>query len=131
MPFENEFASYEPLRRILENPKVKALQDRLKVHKKIESQDEIQCGLTEFSKIKPSNFQPDLVIAIDGSHHEVKIENGFPGAEIGYVTVSSVLLFLNKIREHAKEEFIDPRKFRETEKENRAYKNYSNRDAFN
>ena len=116
MPFENEFASYEPLRRILENPKVKALQDRLKVHKKIESQDEIQCGLTEFSKIKPSNFQPDLVIAIDGSHHEVKIENGFPGAEIGYVTVSSVLLFLNKIREHAKEEFIDPRKFRETEK---------------
>ena len=116
MPFENEFASYEPLRRILENPKVKALQGRLKVRKKNESQDEIKNSLTEFSKMLPSDFQPDLVIAIDGSHHEVKIENGFPGAEIGYVTVSSVLLFLNKVREHAKDEFIDPKKFRETEK---------------
>jgi len=116
MPFENEFASYEPLRRILENPKVKALQDRLKIRRKNESQDEIKNSLTEFSKIKPSDFQPDWVIAIDGSHHEVKIENGFPGAEIGYITVSSVLLFLDKVREHAKNEFIDPKKFRETEK---------------
>jgi protein-tyrosine-phosphatase len=116
MPFENEYASYEPLRRILENPKVKALQSRLKVRLISESQDEIKQRLTELSKIKPSDFQPDLIIAIDGSHHEVKIENGFPGAEIGYITVASVLLFLNKVHEHSKEEFIDPKKFRETEK---------------
>jgi hypothetical protein len=116
MPFENEFAKYEPLRRILENPKVKLLQERLKIRKNDESANEIQAGLLEFPKISPSGFQPDLVIAIDGSYHEVKIENGFPGAEIGYVTVSSVLLFLNKVREHSKCDFIDPRKFRETEK---------------
>ena len=116
MPFENEFASYEPLRRILENPKVKALQSRLKIRSITESQDEIKQSITELSKIKPSDFQPDLIIAIDGSHHEVKIENGFPGAEIGYITVASVLLFLNKVREHSKQEFIDPKKFRETEK---------------
>ncbi|MCX6173254.1 MAG: DNA methyltransferase [Ignavibacteriales bacterium] len=106
MPFENEFASYEPLRRILENPKVKALQNRLKIRTLTESHEEIQKRLTELSKIKPSDFQPDLIIAIDGSHHEVKIENGFPGAEIGYITVASVLLFLDKVREHSKEEFI-------------------------
>ncbi len=116
MPYENEFASYEPLRRILENPKVIALQNRLKIREKTECQEEIRNRLTELSKIRPSDFQPDLIIAIDGSHHEVKIENGFPGAEIGYITVASVLLFLNKIRDHSKEEFIDPKKFRETEK---------------
>lgn len=116
MPYENEFAIYEPLRRILENPKVKALQSRLKVRSITESQDEIKQRLTVLSKIKPSDFQPDLIIAIDGSHHEVKIENGFPGAEIGYITVASVLMFLKKVREHSKEEFIDPKKFRETEK---------------
>lgn len=116
MPFENEFAHYEPLRRILENSKVKALQSRLKVRSISESHNEIKERLTELSKIKPSDFQPDLIIAIDGSRHEVKIENGFPGAEIGYITVASVLLFLNKVREHSKQEFIDPKKFRETEK---------------
>ena len=31
MSFEGEFASYEPLRRLLESAKVKALQDRLKI----------------------------------------------------------------------------------------------------
>lgn len=116
MPFEKEYASYEPLRRILESPKVKALQSRLKIRSISESQDEISQRLTELSKIKPSDFKPDLIIAIDGSHHEVKIENGFPGAEIGYITVASVLLFLNKVREYSKQEFIDPKKFRETEK---------------
>ncbi len=116
MPFENEFAHYEPLRRILENPKVKALQSRLKIRSVSENQDEIKPCLAELSKIVPSDFQPDLIIAIDGSHHEVKIENGFPGAEIGYITVASVLLFLNKVREHSKQDFIDPKEFRETEK---------------
>ena len=31
MSFEGEFASYEPLRRLLDSAKVKALQDRLKI----------------------------------------------------------------------------------------------------
>ena len=80
MPFEDEFASDEPLRRILESPKVKALQDRLKIRRKNESQDKIiKNSLTEFSKIKPSDFQPDWVIAIDGSHHEEKSRMDSPG----------------------------------------------------
>ena len=116
MPFENEFASYEPLRRILENPKVKALQERLKVRKKEEREKDFKEKITYKEKVKSSSFQPDLVLAIDGSYQEVKVENGFPGATIGYVTVASVLLFMDKIRAHSKEEFIDPKKFRETEK---------------
>jgi len=116
MPFENEFASYEPLRRILENPKVKALQDRLKIRKREEIEKDFNERITHKEKIVPSDFQPDMVLAIDGSYQEVKVENGFPGATIGYITVASVLLFMDKIREHSREEFIDPKKFRETEK---------------
>ena len=116
MPFENEFAGYEPLRRILESPKVKALQNRLRIRKRDEVEKDLKEKILYKERIKPSDFQPDLVLAIDGSYQEVKVENGFPGATIGYITVASVLLFLDKIRAHSKEEFIDPKKFRETEK---------------
>jgi hypothetical protein len=34
MPFENEFASYEPLRRILDSQKVQSLHQKLRVRKK-------------------------------------------------------------------------------------------------
>ena len=116
MPFENEFASYEPLRRILDNEKVQRLQDRLKV-RAIEHDDEtVSEEITEKIQVEPSEYQPDMVLAIDGSYQAVKIENGFPGAEIGYVTVASVLILLEKIRELEMEEFIDPKQFRETEK---------------
>jgi hypothetical protein len=36
MSFEGEFASYEPLRRILDSDKVKALQERLRVRQRNE-----------------------------------------------------------------------------------------------
>lgn len=46
MPFDNEFASYEPLRRILNNEKVNKLQSRMKIR---EEQD-------AFSGSKPQFF---------------------------------------------------------------------------
>lgn len=116
MPFENEFASYEPLRRILNSEKVRALQDRFKIRKSEENNTDISAGLISKDKLEPSNWQPDMVLAIDGSRHSVKAENGFPGAEFGYITVASVLIMLEKIRELEKEDFIDPCKFRETER---------------
>lgn len=61
-------------------------------------------------------WQPDMVIAIDGSHMEVPAKNGFPNAEIGYVAVASVLTFIDKIRELDKQEFIDPVQLRKAEK---------------
>ena len=63
-----------------------------------------------------SDFIPDYVIAIDGSYQPAKAENGFPGAEFGYITISAVLIVEKSVREFAREEFIDPKKFRETEK---------------
>jgi hypothetical protein len=60
--------------------------------------------------------QPDWILAIDGSHLEGQPEKGYPGAEYGVVTIASVLIDLKKIAKIEKNDFIDPKKFRETEK---------------
>lgn len=116
MGFENEYASYGPLRRILDSSKVKALQDRLRVRKKNDNEpDELEGNIIKKTDLA-SDFVPDYVVAIDGSYQVAKAENGFPGAEFGYITISAVLIIEKNIREYSKQDFIDPQKFRETEK---------------
>lgn len=117
MGFENEFASYEPLRRILDSPKVKSMQERLRVRKP-DGQDhkkDFERGIIHKDDLS-SDFIPDYVVAIDGSYNPAKAENGFPGAEFGYITISAVLIIEKAVQKFAKQEFIDPKKFRETEK---------------
>jgi hypothetical protein len=116
MPFEGEFASYEPLRRIMESDRVKAIENRFKVRNTDEVIENIASELIHKDTLRESLWKPDMVIGIDGSLHQVKAENGFPSAEFGYITVASVLILLDKIRELEKHEFINPKEFRETEK---------------
>ncbi|HEY0055774.1 MAG TPA: DNA double-strand break repair nuclease NurA [Pedobacter sp.] len=115
MSFEGEFASYEPLRRMLDSAKVKALQERLKI-RPTDDEKEIDELIIHKDDLEPSQLQPDLVLAIDGSSLTAKAENGFPGAEFGYVTVASVLIDLKLVKELERNEFISPKKFRDTEK---------------
>ena len=61
------------------------------------------------------NIQPDLILAIDGSHLEGHPEKGFPGAEYGYITIASVLIDLKLISQLEKNDIIDPKLFRNTE----------------
>jgi len=116
MSFEGEFASYEPLRRLLDSEKVKALQNRFKIRERIEESEDFDKEIIDRKDLKESDIQPDLVLAIDGSVLAAKAENGFPGAEFGYVTVSSVLIDLKKVKTLEENQFIDPKEFRETEK---------------
>lgn len=116
MGFEGEFASYEPLRRLLDSEKVKALQNRLKIRNKEEESESFDGSIIKKSDLLESNLQPDLVLAIDGSNLAAKAENGFPGAEFGYITIASVLIDLKLISELEKKDFVEPKKFRETEK---------------
>jgi len=116
MSFEGEFASYEPLRRLLDSDKVKLLQSRLKIRNSGKDSGEFNGLLTLKSEMPISSIQPDLVLAIDGSTLPAKAENGFPGAEFGYVTVASVLIDLKLMKELEQNEFIDPQRFRGTEK---------------
>lgn len=116
MGFEGEFASYEPLRRLLDSEKVKALQSRLKIRQQVEETEEFEDSIVNKSDLIESTLQPDLILAIDGSNLAAKAENGFPGAEFGYITIASVLIDLKLIGELERKDFVEPKKFRETEK---------------
>lgn len=117
MSFEKEFASYEPLRRIIENQRINTRLHELHLKEISPSVNTISHNtLVSKDSLSQSGQQPDLVLAIDGSYQAAPVKNGFPCAECGYVTVASVLLDLKMARELEKNEFIDPKKFRETEK---------------
>lgn len=113
MPYEGEFASYKPLRRIAETERVKQLLSRCKIRNK---EDKTQPVLKPSIVTDTTGLLPRLVFAIDGSDTEVPVINGYPGAKIGYCTVASVLLDLELIEKLDVLRPVDPQKFRETEK---------------
>jgi hypothetical protein len=113
MPYEGEFASYNPLRRIAETERVKQLLSRCKIYNK---EDKSLPVLQPSLLPKCNEVPPRLVVAIDGSNAEVPVVNGYPGAKIGYCTVASVLIDLALIEKLDTERPVDPQKFRETEK---------------
>jgi hypothetical protein len=88
VPYEGEFASYRSLNRIAQTERVKHL-------------------LTKATK--------KFNMAIDGNYAEVPGKNGYQGAQVGYVTVASVLLNLHALAELDEQRPIDPAEFRKTE----------------
>jgi len=112
MPYEGEFASYKPLRRIAEADRVKSL---LKKSRTITPAQGNSKALVPLPAPVSNAKLPDFAFAIDGSHAEVDVLNGYPGAKVGYVTVASVLLDLKRIDELDESRPIDPREFRKTE----------------
>ena len=115
MPYQSEKASYTPLKRIVENPRIKELikdwkiQER-ELHKEL-LEDNALFSNSEFAPL----CVPNLILAVDGSRAESDVKNGFPCATVGYVTVASVLLDMNKVRAVESSDFIDPIAVRQTE----------------
>ena len=108
--------SYEPLRRLLSSDRIKKLQGKIKIKDESTPIDWQEHAIPA-SEVGDSTWQPKFLIAIDGDYNKQAIENGFPGAEIGYVTISTVVILLDKLRKLEKEEFIDPIEFRKTEQQ--------------
>ena len=113
MPYEGEYAKYRPIRRLVENEHVKNLLKRSRVQN-INS-GESTLTRVNLSDISPSKWQPDWVLAIDGSHQEELIKDGYPGAEVGYIAIAAVLMNVAKIKELDFQRPVNPRSFRETE----------------
>lgn len=111
MPYEGERAVVtNSLKRLLESPKVAALKNRLqRAAPRAGSQPVTPCQLER------PNIQrlPKLVIAIDGSQGAIAMEDGFPGAEVGVVTVASVFIDLDKLRAVRDNGMPDPRRFKD------------------
>lgn len=111
MPYDGEFAGYAPLRRITETESVQKLLRRSRVYKSSDP----GAGIVPAAAPAVPQSLPDLVVAIDGSKAEVQVQNGYPGAEVGYLTVASVLINLKEIDRLDDQRPADPREFRKTE----------------
>jgi hypothetical protein len=114
MPYENEFASYRPLRRIVESERVQALLGRANVYKPDEVADSNNSCEPSETPEWDANL-PRFVVAVDGSYTEVPVKTGYPGAKVGYVTVASVLMDLSLVERLDSDRPIDPVKYRKTE----------------
>jgi hypothetical protein len=114
MPYEGEFAQHKSLRRLVESERVHQLLGNFRLR----SANDVSASLETLHpiEIKPSNWIPSWVISIDGSHVEVDIKNGFPGAEAAYVTVASVLLNVQKMRELDEQRPVNPKDFKTLER---------------
>lgn len=93
MPYEGEYAHYQPLKRIVESDRVQQLLRRSRV---LDSASLTQQAVPRTPPASDSPL-PSLVVAIDGSHAEVDVRNGYPGAKVGYCSVASVVLNLAEV----------------------------------
>ena len=111
MPYEGEYAGYKPLQRITESQRVQGLLKRARVYQRVG----VGVQLKPNQRPESSEPLPKYVAAIDGSHAEVDVKNGYPGAKVGYCTVASVLLDLEQVGKLDEHRPVDPRLFRKTE----------------
>lgn len=114
MPYDGEHASSLPLFRIVNSQAVKALKSRLTTLTGIQKLSSDSAETLPFDRIPVSYWMPDFVIAIDGSWMQVPMENGFPGAELGYVSMAAVLLRLHDLAELDQRRPFDPILFNAT-----------------
>lgn len=111
MPYEGEYAAYRSIRRIVEAERVKRLLNRAQVYKREDGHRELAPGVAP----PAVDCLPGFVLAVDGSYAEVDVRTGYPGAKVGYVTVASVLLDLDRINVLDECRPVDPADFRKTE----------------
>lgn len=111
MPYEKEYAHYQPLKRIVESERVQQLLRRSRVL------DPTTLAQQATPKIPPAadSTLPSLVLAIDGSYAEVSVRNGYPGAKVGYCSVASVVLNLAEVERLDVDRPVNPIDFRRTE----------------
>ena len=107
-----KFAGYRSLQRIVETERVKSLLSRSRVFKP-NTDSSVSC---KAAPVPAASFKTN-VVAIDGSHAEVDVRNGYPGAKVGYCTVASVLLNLAEMSRLDENRPVDPREFRQKQGE--------------
>jgi hypothetical protein len=113
MPYEDEYAHYQPLKRVAASQKVQAMLQRVKPG--VTGSDSASTEPQWRSDLSLGTWMPDLVLAIDGNPTEVPVNKGFPNQTIGYVTVASVLLDIAKMNRLDVRRPVDPKDFRTIE----------------
>jgi NurA domain len=111
MPYDGEYAHYQPLKRIVESERVQQLLRRSRV---LDGSTLSQQAVPKTPPAADASL-PSLVLAIDGSHAEVDVRNGYPGAKVGYCSVASVVLNLAEVDRLDTSRPVSPIDFRKTE----------------
>ncbi|MDP1694177.1 MAG: hypothetical protein Q8L34_01425, partial [Candidatus Woesearchaeota archaeon] len=114
MPYDGEFAHYGPLNRLAESELVKSLLKSARIYNP-ESEKKATLSPKQIPITADSDEFPIFAIAIDGSSPEITVKNGYPGARVGYCSIASVLLDLEKIEELDQQRPINPIEFRKTQ----------------
>jgi NurA domain len=109
MPYEGEFAMHRSIQRLVNSPLVQELRRRCKIAP-THGQESATAQIPQ-EAVPRSDWLPDWIIAIDGSHLEIPIRNGFPGAEVSYLSVASVMLNVKRMRELDERRPVDPVEF--------------------
>lgn len=108
MPHMGERSGYIALSRIAGSEKVRGFLASCVVRSPAERANTAEAeGLIQLDWLTHDSL-PRFIVAIDGSWTQVPVENGFPGAEVGFVSVALVLLDLEKIRNLCQERFPAP-----------------------
>lgn len=111
MPYDGEFAGYRALQRIADTQRVQQLLRRSQVYTPATGSP------VATPRHRPDALLPlpDFIVAIDGSSQEVAVKTGYPGAQVGYLTVASVLIDLAAVDRLDAARPGDPVAFRKTE----------------
>jgi hypothetical protein len=93
VPFDGEAPSYRAIQRLASNPRIQELLGAIR----IPDIGEAAKSQLVRANVSPSDYLPRLVVAIDGSWQDYQPQKGFPGAELAYLTISTVILDVEKL----------------------------------
>lgn len=117
MPYEGERAGYRPLERIVNSPQVRGLLARAKKW----LQENPEYPIEPVAAPPADGALPDLIIAFDSSWQETPAgalqRDIYPSAQVGYITLSTVLLRTAELNQVSKNRPMDPVRYRHTRDE--------------
>ena len=117
MPYEGERAGYRPLERIVNSEQVRGLLSRSKQWRREDTEYPVE------PKAAPEvvGMLPDHIIAFDSSWQETPAgalqRDVYPSAQVGYITLSTVLLKTAELGRISQNRPMDPAQYRRTRDE--------------
>ena len=117
MPYEGERAGYHPLKQIVNSRQVRGLLARAKQWQ----QENPDYQVEPQTAPKPAGILPDHIIAFDSSWQETLAgalqKDVYPSAQVGYITLSTVLLKTAELNRISQSRPMDPAQYRRTREE--------------
>lgn len=117
MPYDGERAGYRPLEQIVNSPQVRNLLSRAKTWRQEDPGHPVNPQDTPAA----DGALPDHIIAFDGSWLETPAgelqKNVYPSAQVGYLTLSTVLLRMTDLNRMSRHRPMDPAQYRRTRDE--------------